>query len=414
MDREISPPPLKRRKVAAVESPQDHRDSPELESMRLKNPHCIRIFSWNVNSIQPFIPASDALITSFFKPVGQTGRREGPETQQASHGNPIRLFLQRHRWPEVVFLQELKISPSDKKTPPALLKLVNTSSGKDDIPTPANTYTLDCNLPRDKYNARGFGSKLYGVGTLIREDFAAQGVAAVRHAKWDFEGRVTIVELRPGHRDTDVATTKHIVNVGNLKDHVDRPLALLNIYAVNGTTAPYRSPETGKVCGTRHDHKLAFHTRLRDESIELESRGFSVVLAGDLNIARGRLDGHPKLRTSPQQHCVNRADFNTKFFGEEDNAQAEAYTGDGSLQGSKVKFDGVDVFRALRGKERRYTYHPRAGHDWGSSCDRVDFILVSKTLYDSSGVVETDIFDSPQERGTSDHVPLWIEIKLGA
>lgn len=446
MDQDISPPPLKRRKITESCDPADIEvfkgsgGDKEPGRMVSKTARCIRLFSWNINGIQPFLPASDASITSFFKPVNQIKPKGSFEAKSTYSGNPLREFLQRHSWPEILFLQEIKISPSDKKTPSTLLNFVNTSLDKEDITRPDTRYTLDVNLPRDKHNARGFGGKIYGVGTLLREDFASQYLAEIRHADWDLEGRVTIVELRARQRQQQqtiegMNTAQHtkgpVTNSHQIKPAAtaapaatdqDTPLsvALLNIYAVNGTTAPYRSPETGKVVGTRHDHKIAFHTRLRDECLELERRGFNVVIAGDLNIARGRLDGHPNLRTFPRQHCINRADFNAKFFADEDIARAEAYVADygGEEKVSKRKlpqeprFDGVDVFRALKGKERRYTYHPRSGDGWGSSCDRVDFIVVSKALVDTERVVDTDILDSPQERGTSDHVPIMVKILL--
>lgn len=423
MNREISPPPLKRRKIEASgdvaenDSPQDSEERQNPDNLEPGPARCLRLFSWNINGTQPFLSAPNASITSFFKPVSRKGdmRTDGAlgtkviESESTSNGrNPLRGFLRRHRWPEILFLQELKISPLDKKTPTALLTIINTSLDREDTPKPHTRYTLDINLPRDKHNARGFGGKLYGVGTLLREDFASQYVADVRHAHWDLEGRVTIIKLRPEQTKVDIHKTQPVANNGQIE-----PLAILNVYAVNGTTAPYRSPETGSVVGTRHDHKLNFHTRMRDECLGLESRGYVVVIAGDLNIARGGLDGHPKLRTYPRQHSVNRADFNAKFFGDEDNARAEAYiTGDGIRKEVEARFDGVDVFRALRGKERRYTYHPRSGDDWGSSCDRVDFIIVSRALFDSKRVIETEILDSPQERGTSDHVPLTVKIRL--
>lgn len=437
MDRDISPPPLKRHKISKCDDVADNdclkgpEGSLSTGQMGPQLGRCIRLFSWNINGIQPFLPAPNASITSFFKPVshkeskntGGAPTKKGIEAGPTYAGNPLREFLQRHRWPEILFLQEIKISPSDKKAPSTLLNFVNTSLDKDDNPRPDTRYTLDVNLPRDKHNARGFGGKVHGVGTLLREDFATQYLADIRHSDWDLEGRVTILELRSKQQEKEGMNMKEqpqqpVINANPIKLAADgdRPLALLNIYAVNGTTAPYRSPDTGKVVGTRHDHKLAFHTRLRDECLELESRGFNVVMAGDLNIARGRLDGHPNLRTFPQQHCVNRADFNAKFFGDEDNVRAEAYLIDGGdralKEAQKARFDGVDVFRALRGKERRYTYHPRSGDDWGSSCDRVDFIVVSKALVDGKRVLETDILDSPQERGTSDHVPITVKILL--
>lgn len=403
--------------------------------MALKTNRHIAIFSWNINGIQSFLPPTTAPITSFFKLVGEKQKLD--KSKQKSFSNPLRAFLKRHHWPEILFLQEIKISPSDKKTPAALSSTVNTSLGKHDILSNQKRYTVDVNLPRDKFNARGFGGKVHGVGTLIREDFASQYVSCTRHAEWDLEGRVTIVELHTGtpagHSLSGPATNPDYPE----EDAGPRqPLALVNVYAVNGTANPYRSPDTGKVTGTRHDHKLAFHRRLRDECAALERRGFAVVIAGDLNIARGALDGWPSLRTYPRQHCLNRADFNRLFFGAEDNARAEAYLGSNfedhdhiqdtrqreqsdsgpprlnglPLSTAPSTFDGVDVFRALHGKKRQYTYHPRSGEAWGTSCDRVDLIITSKSLHEFGRVIATGILDTPQERGTSDHVPLWVKI----
>ncbi|KAK0736155.1 Endonuclease/exonuclease/phosphatase [Apiosordaria backusii] len=376
MTRDISPPPLKRRKLV----PQDSENKTQ----------SLRVFSWNINGVDAFLPPTTSKITTFFKPTSPaTGRVSPPQTKRVTVTNSLRAFLSRHSWPEVLFLQELKIKQGDAKTVASLLTTLNTPLSTSDELSDERTYTLDTVLPRDKYNVRGFQGKLYGVGAILRKDFARNHVARTREVDWDLEGRVNIVELKQGTEQ-------------------DRPLALINIYAVNGTSSPYRSPATGKVVGTRHDHKIAFHSRLRDECLALEAQGYNVVVAGDLNIARGVLDGHPNLRTYPTQHCLNRADFNTKFFGEEDNERAQAYVTTNNEK--KACFDAVDIFRALHGAERRYTYHPRTAH-WGSSCDRVDLILVSKRLWDEGRILGTGILDSPQERGPSDHVPLWVELK---
>ncbi|KAK4198002.1 Endonuclease/exonuclease/phosphatase [Triangularia verruculosa] len=377
MTREISPPPLKRRRLA----PKDAESKAQ----------SFRVFSWNINGVGAFLPPTTAKITTFFKQTNNSEARpvSPPKTTGQRTSNLLRAFLARHNWPEVLFLQELKIKHGDSKTLAALLTAINTPLNSSDIASEGRSYTLDAVLPRDKYNARGFQGRLYGVGTIIRKDFARNHVTQIRDVDWDLEGRVNIVELKKGPAE-------------------NRPLALINIYAVNGTTAPYRSPETGKVAGTRHDHKLAFHTRLRDECLELEARGYDVVVAGDLNIARGILDGHPNLRTHPAQHCINRADFNAKFFGKEDNERANAYVTVNDED--EACLDAVDVFRAIHGTERRHTYHPRTAN-WGSSCDRVDLILVSKCLWEDGRVLNTGLLDSPQERGPSDHVPLWVELK---
>jgi exonuclease III len=391
MERDVSPPPLKRRRLQVSESK-------ETSDTTMALPQTIRVISWNINGLQPFVPASAAPITSYFKPIGQS-----EADTDVGHGphNSLRGFLSRHNWPEVLFLQELKISPaSQTRLFAAIVSTLNTPLGPKDEVTPQRSYTVDMVLPRDKFNAKGFQGKLYGVGTILRKDFASQHVARVRNVDWDLEGRVSVVETRA--KDSASAVS------GNTSA---RPLALVNVYAVNGTSAPYKNSETGKVEGTRHDHKLAFHSRLRNEALSLESRGFDVVIAGDLNIARGLLDGHPNLRTYPAQHCRNRADFNAKFFGAEDNRRAQAYLETAPRDGKEKCFDGIDVFRAMHGAERRYTYHPRT-KQWGTSCDRVDLIITSKRLWEDGRVRQTGILDSPQERGPSDHVPLWVEVAM--
>lgn len=413
MDREVSPPPIKRRRLATSSDSTIKDDIsvgpaqklPHSDAARpLGNPtfKTIRIFSWNINGIQPFIPASAVPITSYFKPLRPDAADVLPTTDHGA-SNLLRAFLSRHDWPEVLFLQELKISPtSGSRISSALLSTLNSSMGPEDEVTPGRSYTVDFVLPRDKHNAKAFQGKLYGVATVLRTDFAKRYVTRVRDVSWDLEGRVSIVE-----------TCRDDLPGRSPNEDVVRPLALVNVYAVNGTSAPYKAPQTGKVVGTRHDHKLAFHSRLRDECLLLESRGFDVVIAGDLNIARGFLDGYPNLRTYPAQHCRNRADFNAKFFELEDNERAQAYLEDGDKSGKEKEagFHGVDVFRALHGAQRRYTYHPRT-KAWGTSADRVDMMIVSKMLWETDRVTRTGICDSPQERGPSDHVPLWVEVSL--
>jgi exonuclease III len=160
---------------------------------------------------------------------------------------------------------------------------------------------------------------------------------------WNREGRVSVVEL----------------------DSPALKLFLFNIYAVNGTDKPYRDPSTGAVAGTRHDRKLAFHALLMRECKALEASGREVLIAGDINVAPDVRDGYPKLRTFPPQHVINRTDFLSKFLGR----------GEGAEDG----MNGVDVWRKMHEDERRYTYFSRA-REWGSSCDRVDYVIVSRRL----------------------------------
>lgn len=268
----------------------------------------------------------------------------------------------------MLLLQEVKINPEDLQTQRAVSRSVRAPPNSSEP-----DYTAHFCLPGDKYNARGFGRKVYGVCSIVRSDFLETHHARVRTVEWDLEGRFQIIETEGGESGMP-------------------KLSIWNIYAVNGTDNPYKDPVTGAVTGTRHDRKLAVHALLLTECKRLESERYAVILAGDLNIARGVLDGFPNLRTFPEQHSRNRADFNEKFFESEDGLK------------------GLDTFRHLHGDERRYTYHPR-GEPFGCSCDRVDLIICSRSLEKS--LTGAGMLDTPAERGPSDHCPLYASFAFG-
>ncbi len=227
--------------------------------------------------------------------------------------------------------------------------------------TTSHCYDADFCLPRDRYNATGFGGRVYGVCTLIRQDIAPD--AKIKTVDWDLEGRVQIVELPSSG------------------------LVLFNIYAVNGTTNDYRDSDTGKVIGNRHDRKKAFHSLLANHVRHYEQNGWHVIIAGDINISRTSIDSFPQLRMGAD-HVANRADFEEKFI-----------KGLGML----------DTFRLLHGERRKYSYRPRI-KPWGAGGDRVDMILATKGLKEA--VKGADVLDSELERGPSDHVPLFLEIQV--
>lgn len=289
----------------------------------------------------------------------------------------------------------MKISRTDAKTQDAVRRAVNArlpaeTSAKDTAKVPE--YDAQFTLPNDAHNARGprGSGKVYGVCSIIRRDLSSSSSddykADVRTVDWDAEGRVSVVEITA------------------LSSSISKKFAIFNIYAVNGTENPYRDPATGAVLGTRHDRKLAFHRLLMDECVALEKDGWDVVIAGDINVAPELVDGHPKLRTFPKQHVLNRVDFRARFLG----VKREQKGG----EEEEDAFDGVDVWRALNPEERRYTYFPR-GREWGSSCDRVDYAIVGRKMWDEGMVVGAGILDGEAERGPSDHVPIWMDVKLG-
>jgi exonuclease III len=373
MSRDISPPPAKRRKTAVQTSALVSKQTPrEPEPLPPLDHNSVRIFSWNVNGITPFLQKS---ITSFF-PTAETqdNRTEVPPAS-------LRGFLHRHQWPSILFLQEVKVASTDTKTQDAVKAAVNSKLPfESDSTKKVPQYEAHFTLPTDAHNARGprGSGKVYGVCSIIRTDLYTSYNVKVRSVDWDQEGRISVVELTTG----------------------DTKLALFNIYAVNGTGNSYRDSETGTVKGTRHDRKLQIHRFLMHECRALEEVGWHVLIAGDLNIALDARDGYPKLRGFPEQHRINRADFHEKLLGgkNEDNGSAG--------------LNGVDVWREMHGDERRYTYYPR-GRNWGSSCDRVDFVVAGRSMWNDGMVTASGIIDSEAERGPSDHCPIWVDVRLG-
>lgn len=368
---EISPPPIKRRRLSN-KGPADE------ESTNAERSH-LTIYSWNVNGIDPLVQRP---ITTFFSPASSARGTKGSTTSTG-----LRDTLRRYSWPTMFFLQEVKIPPDDTSTMRAVERAIQPSV--DESPRSPSYKAFFC-LPRDEHNARGFGHKVYGVCSIIRQDFVDTHVERMREVEWDLEGRFLVCETKP---------------VGTMPK-----LAIFNLYAVNGTDAHYKSPSTGKPFGTRHDRKLQVHRLLQAECQTLLSRGFQIVLAGDFNIARTTLDGHPNLRTFPRQHCINRADFEARFFDgdttlADDSLGAEGHGGGEGEKGLRM----IDSFRHVHGDKVGYTYYPR-GKEFGTSCDRVDMILVSNSLMER--LTQAGIHETPADRGPSpsDHVPLYITL----
>ena len=370
---DISPPPLKRQRLLEPDKPAVLASSIPSRTITELGPNQLRIFSWNVNGIGPFLQTS---ITSFFEKDLAKSARISPSAESVATPT-LRGCLKRWNFPSIVCLQEVKIARGDERTKAAIRNAVKASSSKHDqsassAAPPEPGYSAFFALPRDKFNARGFGGKIYGVCMLIREELLPKGETAsqklVQNVSWDLEGRVLLLE------------------VPSIK------LVVINVYAVNGTDNPYKDPTTGKISGTRHDKKRVVHNDLAATIRDFENRGWHTIVAGDLNIARTPFDGFPGIRQT-HPHVVNRTDFESKFMSTKE---------DGGL-------GMLDTFRLLHGNERKYSYRPR-GIVWGSSCDRVDLILASKSA--KPCLLESDILDEVEERGPSDHVPLYVTLDL--
>ncbi len=375
MSRDISPPPAKRRKTDARDATYLQSTPVSVSAAPAPTSNCmLRIFSWNVNGIAPFLQKS---ITSFFQTTPPKGKSRA--VKDVVPPASLRGFLQRHSWPAILFLQEVKIAAQDRKTQDAVRAAVNFKLSCESSPgTSGLQYEAHFTLPTDLHNARGprGSGKVYGVCSILRSDLRNKYKVNVREVDWDKEGRISVVEL-------EAASEK---------------LALFNIYAVNGTDSPYRNPVNGAIQGTRHDRKLEVHRLLMQECTALEEAGWLVLLAGDMNVALDFGDGHPKLRTFPQQHILNREDFHAKILE--------------GKNGVSKGLNGVDVFRRMHGDERRYTYFPPC-REWGTSCDRVDYFVAGERAWNEGIVKACGMMDSELERGPSDHVPIWADIQLG-
>jgi len=161
-------------------------------------------------------------------------------------------------------------------------------------------------------------------------------------------------------------------------------LAIVNLYAVNGTSKPYLDPDTGAPRGDRHEHKRRFQTQLLDLAAELRATG-QVVLAGDWNVSRSAADVTPRLRTE-EPHATARAQLNERFAT-----------------------DGwIDIFRALHPDARRYTWFGRT-RTGALDAARVDYIVVGAELVPR--VRAAEILDDRRLRPHSDHAPLVLELR---
>lgn len=372
MDREISPPPAKRHKTQATTPADPSAPTPDApEALAPLDEGAIRIFSWNINGIEPFLQRP---ITTFLQ--APKAKASATSVAKASiHPPSLRGFLQRHGWPAMLLLQEVKISAKDNRTQDAVRAAINARLPSEiDTETPGPQYEAHFVLPTDRYNARGprNSGKVYGVCSILRTDLHSTYTITTRTVPWDLEGRISVIEMQS-------PTVK---------------VAIFNIYAVNGTDNDWRDSNTGVVKGNRHLKKRSLHLSLATECRARAGEGWHIFLAGDMNVAPDVRDGFPKLRSHPAEHVRNRQDFRHWLM-----------TGKG---GKVPGFQGVDIWREMHGEERRYTYFP-TGKKWGSSCDRIDYFIVAKATWEKGFVRACGILDCEEERGTSDHVPIWVD-----
>jgi len=245
--------------------------------------------------------------------------------------------------PDVLCLQEVRIRPQDQ----ALVARMHAA-----LPG----FSCHASLNHDPHNGRFRGGRAYGVATWSRAELAA---TALRFP-WDTEGRVIVSGL-PSQR-----------------------LAIINVYAVNGTSRPHWDAGRGGPHGDRHQFKQHFIERLGEEARALQDSGLDLVLIGDWNVSRARADATPRLRME-EPHATARRRFNEEFV---------------------AGLGLTDAFRHLHPEARAYTWiNPRSRYRLDAA--RVDFALLGGGLLPR--LTGAGIDAEPAMRPGSDHAPLWVE-----
>lgn len=247
--------------------------------------------------------------------------------------------------PDVLCLQEVRVRASDE---PMVARMHAAFRG----------YDCHVSLPRDPRNVSHRGGRAYGVTTYVRKTLRA-GPGWV--PRWDREGRVVVTPLpRQG-------------------------FTLIDVYLVNGTSKPYVDPDTGRPDGDRHAFKRRLQRLLMDEARALGP----VVIIGDFNVSRTKLDVHPRLRTEGP-HALARKELNEIVI---------------------PTLDVVDVFRELHPRARAYTWFERRAAARGRlDAARVDYALVSRPL--AGRVTDATIDEEKANRFGTDHAPIAIELDV--
>jgi exodeoxyribonuclease-3 len=241
--------------------------------------------------------------------------------------------------PDVLLLQEVKLRPRDSDL---------VAQMREALPG----YTCHAALADDPKNVTYRGGRAYGVATYVRDGL---GKVAAQAPGWDREGRVLVT--------------------------VVAGLAIVNLYAVNGTAKPYFDPDSGEARGTRHSHKRFVQDQVFVLAEQLREFG-GVIVGGDWNVSRAKLDVHPRLRAE-EPHATHRAELNAHL--------------------ERTGF--VDAYRHLHPEAKAYTWYAKK---YALDAARVDYLVISPDLVPR--LREATVEDRPARSSGSDHAAITIEL----
>jgi exodeoxyribonuclease III len=241
--------------------------------------------------------------------------------------------------PDVLLLQEVKLRPRDTE----LVAQMHAA-----LPG----YTCHAALCDDPRNVTYRGGRAYGVATYIHDSL---GRVVAETPAWDREGRVVVT--------------------------VVAGLAIVNLYAINGTSKPYVDPETGEPRGDRHALKRRTQDQVFALAEQLRELG-GVIVAGDFNVTQAAIDTHPRLRTEEPHATVRR-----------------------ELAAHLARTSLVDIYRALHPEDRGYTWYAKK---FSLDAARVDYVLVSPDLVPR--ITAATIEPRPRRDAGSDHAAIAIEL----
>lgn len=279
----------------------------------------ISVLSWNVDTPAPYLtstPAPGSLGKYFTKKTSASTPPRKPQLSASPAKSPtLRDIFAAHGFPQICCLQEVRALAKDKDMIRSLRASANPAGGAESSDSDdADRFATQAAGPR--YTAHfslcqaKSGGKRFGVVTYVSSDFKHQYTA--REVDWDAEGRLVILEIPK------------------------ISLAVVNVYALNGSDFPWRDPTTGVVKGTRNERKREFNRLLMREFQSVHEKGYKIVAIGDWNITRTEKDCYPSLRMQ-EPHVLARKELNEIFM---------------------PTLDMVDVYRELHPNGKAYSVSP--------------------------------------------------------